>query len=256
MLALSNVNAWYDDMKILHDISFEVNKGENLCILGPNGCGKTTLLRVIAGLISSQGTIDLDGQNLHKMKRKEIASKIAMMSQISHVYFPYTVYEAVMLGRYQHMKRSIIGGSPSRKDRDCVEEWLEKTGLFPIRTKQLDELSGGQLQRVFLAQTMVQEPEIILLDEPTNHLDIKYQLELVEYLKEWSKSKNHTVIGVFHDINLALRLSDQLLFLKSGQMAGIGAADKLITSSFLHDIYDIDIVGYMLESLERWNLFR
>lgn len=256
MLSLSHVNAYYEHTQALRDISLHISRGENLCILGPNGCGKTTLLRAMAGLIPSNGEITLDGKNIHKMKRKEVASRIAIMSQTSTVYFSYTVYEAVMLGRYQHIKRSIFGGTPSQKDHDCVEEWLEATGLSSIRKKQLDELSGGQLQRVFLAQAMVQEPEIILLDEPTNHLDVKYQLELVSHLKEWSKTKNRTVIGVFHDINLALRLSDELLFLKNGQIAGKGVADEIITASFLHDIYDVDIVGYMLKSLEKWKLFQ
>jgi iron complex transport system ATP-binding protein len=150
------------------------------------------------------------------------------------------------------MKSSLFGASPKKADRRAVEEWLEKTGLSTLRNKQLNELSGGQLQRVFLAQAMVQEPEIILLDEPTNHLDVKYQLELIEYLKAWSKGKNRTVIGVFHDINLALQLSEHLVFMKDGKIQGHGQAEEVLSASFLKNLYDVDIAGYMRRSLEKW----
>ena len=190
MIKLTNVDVCYDEVRILQNISLEISRGENLCVLGPNGSGKTTLLRAISGLIPVTGNVTIDGKDITKMKRKEIATKIAMMSQNTMIYFPYKVYDAVMLGRYKEMKRTFFGSVPTKEDRKIVEEWLNKTGLFELQDKLLSELSGGQLQRVFLAQTLVQEPDIILLDEPTNHLDIKYQLELIGYLKEWSKSKN------------------------------------------------------------------
>jgi len=159
-----------------------------------------------------------------------------------------------MLGRYQHLKGSFLG-MPSAKDKEVVQHCLEVTGLTAIRSKKLNELSGGQLQRVFLAHILAQEPDIILLDEPTNHLDIKYQLELMTYLKEWSKQKDHMVIGVFHDLNLALYLSENVLFLKDGHVAGKGKAKDLISRSFLQDIFEVDMMNYMLTSLEKWKKF-
>ena len=254
MLSLSKVCAGYDGKKVLHDITFTLPEGENLCILGPNGCGKTTLLRSIAKLIPFSGNITIDGSDTKMMKRREIASRIAVMSQISSVYYSYTVYETVLLGRYQHMKKSFFG-TPSSKDKSVVEECLKTTGLLELSTKPIDELSGGQLQRVFLAHTLAQEPEMILLDEPTNHLDMKNQVELITYLNEWSKKEKHTVIGVFHDINLAMRLSGQLLFLKEGRIAGLGRAEDLIQPQFLYDIYNMDVVSFMVESFEKWNHF-
>lgn len=251
MLHLKNICAGYGNGDILHDITFDLPLGQNLCILGPNGCGKSTLLRTISGLLDSRGELTLDGKPVAAMRRPEIASHMAMMSQMSTVYFSFSVYETVMMGRYQKLRRGLFA-SPSREDKQCVEQYLRATGLEPLRERQISELSGGQLQRVFLARTLAQEPEIILLDEPTNHLDLKHQTELVSYLKNWSQEKGRTVIGVLHDINLSLMLSEQLLFLKNGSVAGMGPANMLLTREFLHEVYDMDVASYMMASLKRW----
>ena len=251
MLHLKNVCAGYGNGDILHDITFDLPLGQNLCILGPNGCGKSTLLRAISGLLDSRGELTLDGKSVSAMRRPEIASHMAMMSQMSTVYFSFTVYETVMMGRYQKLRRGLFA-SPSKEDKQRVEQYLRATGLEKLRDRQISELSGGQLQRVFLARTLAQEPEIILLDEPTNHLDLKHQTELVTYLKNWSQEKERTVIGVLHDINLSLMLSDQLLFLKDGAVAGIGPANVVLTRAFLREVYDMDVASYMMDSLKRW----
>lgn len=251
MLHLNQICAGYGNGDVLHEIAFDLPLGQNLCILGPNGCGKSTLLRVIAGLLESRGELTLDGKPVGDMRRSEIASHMAMMSQMSTVYFSFTVYETVMMGRYQKLRRGLFA-SPSKEDKACVEKYLRATGLEGLRERQISELSGGQLQRVFLARTLAQEPEIILLDEPTNHLDLKHQTELVAYLKAWSEEKGRTVIGVLHDINLSLMLSDQLLFLKDGRVAGMGSTETMLRRDFLREIYDMDVTRYMLDALERW----
>lgn len=251
MLHLKNVCAGYGNGDVLHDITFDLPLGQNLCILGPNGCGKSTLLRVIAGLLESRGELELDGKPVSAMRRPEIASHMAMMSQMSTVYFSFTVYETVMMGRYQKLRRGLFA-SPSKEDKQCVEQYLRATGLETLRERQISELSGGQLQRVFLARTLAQEPEIILLDEPTNHLDLKHQVELVSYLKDWSEQNGKTVIGVLHDINLSMMLSDELLFLKNGTVAGKGPAEAVLKRDFLHRIYDMDVTQHMLEALGKW----
>ena len=159
----------------------------------------------------------MNGQEIGGMKRREMAACVALMSQINTVYFPYTVYETVMLGRYQHMRGTLFGRA-SQEDREAVERCLQFMGLAELRHRGLNELSGGQRQRVFLAQAIAQDPQTILLDEPTNHLDIKHQVELIDYLHHWCEDGRHTVIGVMHDINLALRLSHDVLFMREGRM--------------------------------------
>ena len=251
MLHIKDLCAGYGSGDVLHSVTFDLPLGENLCILGPNGCGKTTLLKSIAGLLESRGELTLDGRPIRSMRRPEIASHMAVMSQVSTIYFSFSVYETVMMGRYQKLRRGIFS-TPSSADRRCVEKYLEATGLAELRERQISELSGGQLQRVFLARTLAQEPEIILLDEPTNHLDLKHQVELVTYLKEWSRENGRTVIGVLHDINLSLLLSDRLLFLKDGSVAGMGTAGETLHRDFLRGVYDMDVAEYMLEALKKW----
>lgn len=251
MLKLENVCAGYDGQDVVHDVSTEFHPGQNYCLLGPNGCGKTTLLRSMAGLIPHKGLISLDGQDIARMKRRDLATRVAVMSQINNVYFSYTVYDTVMLGRYQHMKGRLFG-HPSSEDKAVVEKCLASTGLLDHRNRQIDELSGGQRQRVFLAHALAQDPEIILLDEPTNHLDVRHQVELIDYLHDWTADGRHSVIGVFHDVNLALRLTDNVLFMYEGRIVRQGAFHAIADADFLKSIYGMDLAAFMNQSLSNW----
>lgn len=251
MLKLMNVSAGYDGRDVVHEVCAEFFPGQNYCLLGPNGCGKTTLLRAMAGLIPHRGELTLEGKEIGSFKRRDLAARIAVMSQINTVYFPYTVYDTVMLGRYQHMKGRMFS-RPSAADREAVERCLQSTGMLEFRDRQIDELSGGQRQRVFLAHTLAQDPEIILLDEPTNHLDVRHQVELIDYLHRWSADGKHSVIGVFHDVNLALRLSPNTLFMKDGRIVRRGDFHQIADAPFLKTVYGMDLAGFMVESLENW----
>ncbi|MDR1773905.1 MAG: ABC transporter ATP-binding protein [Clostridioides sp.] len=252
MLKIKNLSAGYGDFQVLRNISFQINKGENLSILGPNGCGKTTLLRSISNLVEFSGEVTLDDKSIKSMKRSEIASKIALMSQISTVYFPYTVFEIVMMGRYHKIKNSFFS-SPSKTDKEFVEHCLEYTGLEDLRNRPINTLSGGQLQRVYLARTLAQDPQIILLDEPNNHMDIKHQIELLDYLRKFSEDKEHIIIGVFHDINLALSFTEKVMFLKDGDIRGFGNFKNIVSGEFLEGIYDLDVLSYMQKNDKIWN---
>lgn len=251
MIELKNIYAGYNEVDVIHDISLKIETGKNLCILGPNGCGKTTLLKAMAGIIPSKGEILIDGIDIKKMKRHEIARKIAVMTQISSVYFSYTVFETVLLGRYLYIQNSILK-TPTQRDIQYTEECLEAVGLLELRDTQISTLSGGQLQRVFLARTLAQEPDIILLDEPTNHLDLKYQKELIDYLKKWSKETGNTIVGVFHDINLAMNLADDILVMENGKLAGYGESKSIVSGPLLNRVYQMDITKYMIDSLKQW----
>jgi iron complex transport system ATP-binding protein len=254
MLKVDNISVGYGGEPVVRGISFSLQKNENICVLGPNGCGKTTLLRALAGLLPYGGSAELDGKQLRGMKTRELTKKIAMLSQVSGVYFSYSVFETVMMGRYLHMRDSFFG-APSEYDREFVTRCLRTVELDGVAGKEISALSGGQLQRVFFARTLAQEPEVILLDEPTNHLDIKYQIELIEYLKEWSREDGHRAVGVLHDINLAMRLTENILLMKDGRAAALGRAGEEITAGLLSEAYGVDVVGFMRQSLRKWESY-
>ncbi len=261
-MRLSHVSAWYGrgEEKILQDITLHVQEGKRLSILGANGCGKTTLLRTMLGLVPSEGEILLGGRTLRQMKRREIGSNIALMTQLSGSYFDYSVYETVMQGRFLHMKG--LFHMPSHADRQAVEEALAVTGLEHIADQPITRLSGGQRQRVFLARTLAQDTPILFLDEPTNHLDLKYQAELTEYLLRWSEGTSvtpdgrehpHTLVSVFHDLGLALRLSEDAAVLKRGRLLAAGPVKETLTAELLQDAFGFDVTGYMRGQLEQFD---
>ena len=250
VLTLRDVYAGYGGRDIVRGVSLTVDSGERFCILGPNGCGKTTLLRAIAGLLPARGEVLLDGKPIARMKRREIASHVALLSQLSQVYFSYSVFDTVMLGRYLHLRGALR--TPSREDRDCVRRCLETVGLWEAREAMIDTLSGGQLQRVFLARTLAQEPSLILLDEPTNHLDLKYQAELMESLRDWASRGGRAVVGVLHDLNLALGFADRMLLMSQGEAVACGSAREALRPERLQEVFGIDVAAYMKRALARW----
>lgn len=250
MLKLEHLTCGYGGAPVVKDLSFEVPAGGRLCILGPNGCGKTTLLRALAGLLPHEGKVTAEGRDLAAMDRRQLARTVALLSQISSVYFSYTVYETVLMGRYAHQTGGAFSG-PGPEDRAIALECMERTGVADLRDRQVTELSGGQLQRVFLARTFAQQPRIILLDEPTNHLDLKYQVELVQELKAWAAGEGRCVVGVLHDVNLALDLADLFLLMEEGRARYFGPAAEFDPAA-LNRVYQMDVGGYMRRSLQRW----
>ncbi len=250
MLKVEHLTCGYGGAPVVKDLSFEVPAGGRLCILGPNGCGKTTLLRALAGLLPHEGKVTVEGRDLAAMDRRQLARTVALLSQISSVYFSYTVYETVLMGRYAHQTGGAFSG-PGPEDRAIALECMERTGVADLRDRQVTELSGGQLQRVFLARTFAQQPRIILLDEPTNHLDLKYQVELVQELKAWAAGEGRCVVGVLHDVNLALDLADLFLLMEEGQARYFGPAAEFDPAA-LNRVYQMDVGGYMRRSLQRW----
>ena len=250
MLNVEHLTCGYGGPPVIKDVSFRVREGERLCILGPNGCGKTTLLRALAGLLPCEGTIEITGTDLRRLPARQRAKKLALMSQFSPVSFDYTVYETVMLGRYAHRRGGLLAGE-SMTDRQTVEESLKRTGTWEMRDRLVTELSGGQLQRVFLARTFAQEPQVIALDEPTNHLDLRYQVELIESLRTWAAVEGRCVVGVFHDINLALAFADTLLLLDRGSVLAYQRIEQL-DLALLNDLYGMDVRNHMRTTLRRW----
>ncbi len=250
MLEVKNLYCGYGGADIVKDMSFDLADGEILSVTGPNGCGKTTLLRAVSGLIPYHGgSIKIDGDEVKKLKRDKLSLCTALLSQTGAggEYSDFTVFDTVMLGRYAISKN----GSTTKLDREKTEYCLEKTGTAELRNKLITELSGGQLQRVFLARAFAQEPQLILLDEPANHLDLKHQLKLIELLKEWTDEK-HSVIGIFHDINLAASLSDKMMVMSDGKKIMHGKTADICRSGKLSEVYGFDVGAYMRKALEIW----
>lgn len=250
LLSVKNLCCGYENIEVLHNLSFDVYEKENLCVLGPNGCGKTTLLRAINYILPYQGEITACGLPVNKTKRTQIAKMISLMSQVNTIFFSYSVYETVMLGRYAH--RHGVFSNANDEDRKIVEESLRMTGMWELKDKDISELSGGQVQRVMLSRTFAQSPNIILLDEPTNHLDLKYQIELMNYLNDWVKEGRRCVVSVLHDINMAVSFADTILLMDEGKSM-ISAPAKEFPLQKFNEVYGMDIGAYMKKSLGQWN---
>ncbi|OIK14150.1 ABC transporter ATP-binding protein [Bacillus sp. MUM 116] len=240
MLTVENVSGGYTGDYILKDVSFKVEKGELFGILGPNGSGKTTLLKMLSGILPVQkGEILINGKRLTEYGSKQLAQMIAVLSQHSSESFSYTVKETVSLGRYAHQKGWFQ--SWLKEDETIVWRVMEQTGISQFQNKNIQELSGGEKQRVFLAQALAQEPKILLLDEPTNHLDLSYQKELLDLLRQWTRETGLTVISIFHDLNLAGLYCDRLLLLEKGTININHIPNEVLREERIRAVYHTDI---------------
>lgn len=239
-LKIQELNFRYDSRLVLKEISLEVEEGKILTLVGPNGSGKTTLLRCIMGILNlERGYILIDGKPISKIKRKELAKRIACVPQSEPTSFPTTVFDTVLMGR-----KPYLNWNPSVKDFRIVSEALHLLGLKEFALRDLNELSGGEKQKVLIARAIVQEPETMLLDEPTSNLDLKHQLEILEIVKNLVKEKAISVIMAMHDLNLASRYSDRLVMLKNGKIFGIGIPKQVITSENMKSVYGVEAVIY------------
>ncbi|MCM3566956.1 adenosylcobinamide amidohydrolase [Neobacillus mesonae] len=240
MLSVQHVTGGYTGEAVVKDVSFIVEKGELFGILGPNGSGKTTLLKMLSGILPiQQGEVLIGGEKIQSYSPKQLAQKVAVLSQHSSQSFSYTVKETVSLGRYAHQKG--LFQTWSGKDETVVQQVMKQIGVSQFQEKHLQELSGGEKQRVFLAQALAQEPEILLLDEPTNHLDLSYQKELLDLLKQWTTEKGLTVVSIFHDLNLAGLYCDRLLLLENGVIKINHVPNEVLREETIRDVYRTNI---------------
>lgn len=240
MLSVQDVSGGYSDESVLKEISFEVKTGELFGILGPNGSGKTTLLKMISGILPiAKGDIFIKGKRLQEFNSKQLAQIVAVLSQHSSQSFSYTVKETVSLGRYAHQTGWFQ--TWGEKDEMIVQNVMKQTGITSLQNKSIQELSGGEKQRVFLAQALAQEPEILLLDEPTNHLDLSYQKELLDLLKQWTSQTGLTVLSIFHDLNLAGLYCDRLLLLENGRININHIPNEVLREDRIRDVYHTEI---------------
>lgn len=236
MLKIENVYSGYGEKDVLRGIEIEFNRGRFYAILGPNGSGKSTLLRTIVRILKpKRGVILIDDKDIRRLSAKEIAKKIAYLPQRSNSVPHSTVFDSILLGRKPH-----VFFEPSKKDIEIVEKLINEFGLTQFAFKKIDELSGGEAQKVFIARALAQEPEVLLLDEPVNHLDPKNQIEILGILKKLTTELNLITITVLHDLNLAIQFADQFIFMKNGEIYCAGDL-AIIEPSVIKSVYEIDV---------------
>ncbi|NJR38643.1 MAG: ABC transporter ATP-binding protein [Leptolyngbyaceae cyanobacterium CSU_1_4] len=229
----------YGTESIVQNISFALQAGEWLSILGANGSGKSTLLRLLSRILSpQQGTVLLDGKSIQTQSTQAIAQTLALLPQQQTIPPGLTVQQLVSLGRAPHQPwwRWELNAADDKQVRLA----LESTGLVPYGDRLVETLSGGERQRAFLALALAQSPQVLLLDEPTTYLDLRYQLELLELLKQLNREQSLTIITVLHDVNLAARFSDRLALLKHGKLCHLGVPIDVLTPENLAEIFGID----------------
>lgn len=239
ILNVENIKFSYDQSPLLEEIDFDVPSGSFVSILGPNGSGKTTLLKNLCGLLSpKQGTISLSNRKLSSYKHKELAKTVAVVHQGSNVGFSFTVFDAVLMGRFPYIKK--LQGE-TKEDIKIAEEAMKSTGVWDLREKDIGEISGGERQRVMIARALTQEPQLLILDEPISNLDIKFQISILQLCKELNRKKGITIVTTLHDINLAGRYSDYIILLDKGKLVAQDEPRKVLTVQNIENVYEVSV---------------
>ena len=237
MIRISHLSAGYGEKTVLQDLTFSIEPGSVTTLVGPNGCGKTTLLRALTGQLSQMaGEISLCGRELSSYSRKELARTVALLPQTRNTP-DLTVEALVEHGRYPHLGFS---RRLSEKDRQIVARAMEQTDVAHLARLPLGELSGGQQQRAYIAMALAQDAQIIALDEPTAHLDLQHQFELLELVRRL-QATGKTVVLVLHDLDHALRCSDRIVLLEQGRLVQWGTPRALLDSGALEQVFQVRI---------------
>jgi iron complex transport system ATP-binding protein len=249
MIKLHQVSGGYGKKQVIHDVSLTIKKGSFFSIIGPNGSGKTTLIRLISGeLKPSRGFIQVDNKNLANLSLHKRAQKIAVLSQTYELGIDFTVKEIVSLGRYPYQKGFF--NDDTELDEAVISQAMVQTNVMHLAHQPFNQLSGGEKQRVMLAKTFAQQPDILILDEPTNHLDVFHTKELLETLLTWKREKNVTIIAILHDINIASLYSDDIALLANGRFVEVGDASILHNEKHMSELFHVamQVVNHPISS--------
>ncbi|WP_239576926.1 ABC transporter ATP-binding protein [Cellulosimicrobium cellulans] len=231
------ITVGYDDRVISSGLDVSIPDGSFTVIVGPNACGKSTLLRALSRLLKpSQGQVVLDGRSISSIPAKEVARRLGLLPQTSIAPEGITVADLVARGRYPHQK---LLRQWSREDEAAVVGALAATGTTELSGRLVDELSGGQRQRVWVAMVLAQETPILLLDEPTTFLDIAHQIELLELCADLNRDRGHTLVAVLHDLNHACRYATHLIAMKDGAIVAEGAPADVVTAALVEDVFGL-----------------
>lgn len=238
MIEVKNLSYSYGKKIIIEDMSFAISQGDFCAIMGPNGCGKTTLLKCIANILPVKtNSIFINGKDSTTYSIKKLAQQIAFVPQHTPLDFEFSAFETVLMGRnpYQtHLQNE------SQKDWDIVEECMKKTNTWHLRFAPLTEMSGGEMQRVLLARALAQQTPIMLLDEPLSNLDISHQFEIIKLLREISQNEKKTILLIVHDPNIAIRYCKTLLLLHNHHIVYHGDIEEGLTVQNIKDYFGVE----------------
>jgi len=237
MLKVEALDAGYDENVVIKNVNFDADIGDFIGIIGPNGCGKTTLLRAISGLIHiSNGQVKLRGKDIRRISRREIAKRVAFVPQMMVPTAGFTVEETVLLGRTPFIGRFAF---ETDKDFRIAEKAAQELKVEHLIDTPVTSLSGGEFQRVAIARALAQEPKMLLLDEPTSHLDFKFQIKVLRMLRRLREDK--LIIATFHDLNVAARFSRKLMLINKGEVVAFGRSDAVLTTDNLRLAYKMKL---------------
>lgn len=227
----------YFNEKTLKGISANLNKGEFISVIGPNGTGKSTLIKCMNGILKAQqGDLSIDNIDINKLNHREIAKLISYVPQSSSSMFNINVFDMVLLGRRPYMT-----WHSRKKDKEIALKALQSLNIEKLALKPFNELSGGQKQKVIIARALAQETDIVILDEPISNLDIRHQIEVMEVLKKLVKTKGITAISVIHDLNVAIKYSDKVMILSEGKTMALGKPYEVITEENISKVYGVEV---------------
>lgn len=249
MLTVENLDVTLGGRTILHNLSFELAEGQWLMVVGPNGAGKTTLVNAITGGVEFTGAVRFRGRDVQSMRARELARAMGVLVQRHAVDYAFTVREVVEMGRYAH--HTLMAGR-SDADERCVDAALRDTGMAALADQSMMKLSGGEVQRAFLAQVFAQQPQILLLDEPANHLDPVYQKQIFDLTRRWLQSPGRAVLSVVHDLSLARSYGTHALLLNADGQASHGEIGEALSRENLWRAYGMDVRGWLDELADAW----
>lgn len=237
-IVTNNLDISYDEALIVKALDMNIPHGKITSIIGPNGCGKSTVLKAVGRILKPKnGLIYLNGEDIHNLSTRAIAQAMAVLPQTPTAPSGLTVEELVAYGRFPHQKRF---GRLTVEDNKIVKWAIEITKLTKLEHREVDTLSGGQRQRVWIAMALAQQTDLILLDEPTTYLDLSHQLEVLELLYSLNKNQGCTIVMVLHDLNLAARFSDYMIAIRDGEIIKEGTPEEVMTVPVLKEVFTID----------------
>ncbi len=235
---MENLASGYEHVRVFEGLNLTIEEGKVTTIIGPNGCGKSTLLKTIGRILKKQqGTVYLQEQNMQNLSTKDIAKKLAILSQTPVAPGQLKVEELIAYGRYPHRNNV---NRLTNKDEEMIKWALTVTNTMEYRNRELAQLSGGQRQRVWLAMALAQETNILLLDEPTTYLDMAHQLEVLDIVKSLNEQHDCTIVMVLHDINHAARYSDHLIAMQKGIIIQTGTPQEIVSAEVMRKVFHID----------------